>query len=212
MQKTTIVVADDHELLRQGVRSILAAKEDWRVVAEAADGREALKAVLEHRPDVAIVDFFLPFMNGMELTRTIRQESPNTEVLVFTMMNDESVIRDVLAAGAKGFVFKTDPGDQVIAAVQALARHKPYFSESISETLLAKYLSSRDHAGGMLTDREREVVQHIAEGLINKEISAALGISVKTVETHRASVMHKLKFKTTAQLVRYAVRNHIVEA
>lgn len=212
MHKTTIVIADDHDLLRQGVRSILGAKEDWRVVAEAADGREALKAVAEYRPDVAIIDFFLPFMNGLELTRLIRHESPNTEVLIFTMLNDESIVRDVLVAGAKGFVFKTDPGEQIVNAVQALARHKPYFSESISETLLAKYLSSRDHAGGMLTDREREVVQHIAEGLINKEISTAMGISVKTVETHRASVMHKLKFKTTAQLVRYAVRNHIVEA
>jgi DNA-binding NarL/FixJ family response regulator len=210
--KTTFVIADDHDLIRKGVQYIVEAHDDWKIVAQASDGREALEAIKQYRPAIAIIDYFLPHLNGLELTRLARHASPNTEILVFTMVNDEGVIRDVLAAGAKGFVFKTDTSEQIQAAIHALVRHRPWFSESISETLLTKFLASSEPQSGNLTDREREVVQLVAEGKINKEISAALGISVKTVETHRASVMHKLQLKTIAQLVRYAIRNHIVEA
>jgi DNA-binding NarL/FixJ family response regulator len=210
--KTTFVIADDHDLVRKGVQHVVEAHDDWRIVAQASDGREALEAITQYRPAIAIIDYFLPHLNGLELTRLARHASPNTEILVFTMVNDEGVIRDVLAAGAKGFVFKTDTSEQIQAAIHALVRHRPWFSESISETLLTKFLANSDHQSGTLTHREREVVQLVAEGKINKEIGAALGISVKTVETHRSTVMHKLQLKTLAQLVRYAVRNHIVQA
>lgn len=208
-----LLIADDHEAIRNGVRSIVATREDWRIVAEASNGHEALSLAQETQPDIAIIDYSLPQMNGLELTQALRREVPRTEVLIYTMHDREDIVQKVLRAGARGYVLKSDPGPDLIAAVEALLMRKPYFSGAVSEALLDHFLDSSRARDGVstLTTREREVAQLIAEGKINKEMAHILDISVKTVETHRASVMHKLNLKTTADLVRYAVRNNIIE-
>jgi DNA-binding NarL/FixJ family response regulator len=208
-----ILIADDHQAIREGVRSFLEKREDWQVVGEAANGREALRLARETQPHIAILDYSLPQMNGLELTRAIRHDLPKTEVVIYTMHDEESILTEVLRAGARGYVLKSDPTAHLIAAVEALAKGKPYFSPAISEALLDHFVEPREghHSTSKLTSREREVVQLIAEGKINKQIAHMLDISTKTVETHRAAAMHKLKLKTTAELVLYAVRNHIVE-
>ncbi|TCM15352.1 LuxR family two component transcriptional regulator [Novosphingobium sp. PhB165] len=208
-----ILIADDHQAMRKGVRTLLESHSSFEVVAEAADGREALGLALETQPDIAILDYSLPLMNGLELTRSIKHALPRTEILIYTMHDRESLLIDVLRAGARGYVLKSDSGTHLVAAVKALSKRKPYFSGAISETLLEHFIES-DHTSEKnttLTAREREIVQLIAEGKLNKQIAHILEISVKTVETHRAAAMHKLKIRTTAELVLYAVRNNIVE-
>ena len=209
-----IVIADDHEVVRRGVRAILESKPGYDVVGEAADGIAVVKLALETKPDVALLDFSMPLLNGLEATRRIRQGSPKTEVLIFTMHDSETVIREVLEAGARGYLLKTDADMQLISAVKALSQHRPFFSSCVSETLLGDYLGkhARRTASGALTPREREIVQLIAEGNSNKLIGRHLELSVKTVETHRAAAMRKLGASSTADLVRYAIRNHIVAA
>lgn len=213
-QKTVrVLIADDHDIVRRGVRSVVESRPGWQVVAEAQDGREALDLAIETKPDIAIVDYSIPIMNGAQLTRHICAESPGTQVLIFTMHDSDVLIREVLTAGARGFLVKSDADRTLLAALDALARRQPYFTGQINEALLKLYLAQ---PGGTetstLTPREREVVQLIAEGNSSKEASRILNISLKTVETHRAAVMHKLNLSTTAALVRYAIRNKIVEA
>jgi DNA-binding NarL/FixJ family response regulator len=208
-----VLIADDHQAMRQGVRTLLESHADFQVVGEAANGREALDLALDTKPDIAILDYSLPLMNGLELTRAIKHELPHTEILIYTMHDRESILIDVLCAGARGYVLKSDSGIHLVSAAKALAKRKPYFSGAISETLLEHFIET-NHGGEkgiMLTAREREIVQLIAEGKLNKQIAHMLNISVKTVETHRAAAMHKLKLRTTAELVLYAVRNNIVE-
>lgn len=207
-----VLIADDHDIVRRGVRSVVESRPGWEVVAEAQDGREALDLVIASKPDIAIVDYSIPIMNGAQLTRHICAEAPGTQVLIFTMHDSDVLIREVLTAGARGFLVKSDADRTLIAALDALARRQPYFTGQINEAMLKLYLSQ---PGGSetstLTPREREIVQLIAEGNSSKEASRILNISLKTVETHRSSVMHKLNLSTTAALVRYAVRNKIVE-
>jgi DNA-binding NarL/FixJ family response regulator len=208
-----ILIADNHDILRRGVRMLVESRPNSRVVAEATTGPEALLAAREQFPDIAIIDYALPEMNGLNLTIALKRELPRIEVLIYTMHDHEGLVMDLLRAGARGFVLKSDGGRHLSAAIDALSAHQPYFSAAVSETLLDQFL--RNDSGSTLnglTHREREVVQLIAEGRINKEIGEALCISVKTVETHRAAAMHKLKLRTTAELVRYAVRNNIIEA
>lgn len=209
----SILIVDDHGAVRRGVRAILEAREDFRVVAEAATGAEALDLVARHRPDVAVIDYSLPAMNGSQLTRRIREASPGTEVLVYTMHESDALVRDVLGAGARGYLLKSDADQQLVSAVEALAHHQPYFTGRVSQALLAHYLAHPGESSELdtLTCREREVVQRIAEGHSNKQVGEALAISLKTVEAHRASAMHKLGLTSTAALVRYAVRNKLVE-
>jgi DNA-binding NarL/FixJ family response regulator len=209
---TRILIADDHEVVRSGLRNILDAQTRFEVVAEAADGREAVQKAVETRPDVAVVDYSLPLINGIEATRQIRARSPKTEILIFTMHDNETLIQELLKAGARGFLLKSDAKLNLINAIEALAVHKPYFTARVSEALLDSFLSRRAHEGSALTHRERGVVQLIAEGYTNKQIAALLNISLKTVETHRASIMRKLNLSSSAGLVRYAIRNRIVEA
>jgi DNA-binding NarL/FixJ family response regulator len=210
---TRILIADDHEAIRQGVRALLESREGWQIVAEAAHGHDALRLARETQPDITVLDYSLPRMNGLELTRTIRHDLPRTEIVIYTMHDQETVVTDVLRAGARAYVLKSDPASHLLSAVEALIRHKPYFSSVISETMLGYFIDQcqGDRSTSGLTSREREVVQLIAEGKINKQVAYMLDISVKTVETHRAAVMHKLKINTTAELVRYAVRNNIVQ-
>jgi DNA-binding NarL/FixJ family response regulator len=207
-----ILLADDHAVVRRGLRSMLEERPDFTVCAEAGDGREATELALAHKPDVVVLDIALPLLNGVEVARQIRKGSPNTEVLVFTMQDNDALIGDVLHAGARGYLFKSESGAEIINAVTALTRHLPYFSARVSETLLERFNNGGSSRTNALSAREREVLQLIAEGNSNKEMARELDISVKTVETHRAAVRRKLNIRSAAELVRYAVRNKIVAA
>jgi DNA-binding NarL/FixJ family response regulator len=209
---TRILIADDHAVVRSGLRAILEAHEGWQVVAEAQDGKEAIAKALETKPDVAIIDYSLPILNGIEATRQIRARVPGAEILIFTMHDSDVLVGELLQAGARAYLRKSDARHHLIAAVETLAQHKPFFTGRISQTLLESFLSS--HHGKpktTLSPRERVVVKLIAEGHSNKDMSALLNLSVKTIETHRASAMRKLNLKSAAELVRYAVRNKLVE-
>ncbi|TCM20864.1 LuxR family two component transcriptional regulator [Novosphingobium sp. PhB165] len=208
-----IVIADDHEAIRLGVRSTLSVNPDWRIVGEASNGRDALELIRSTQPDIVILDYSLPMMNGLEVTRAVKRELPRVEILIFTMHDREDILAELLTAGVRGYLLKSDATKHLISAVEALAVRRPYFSGNVSQTLLDRFVeaSTRSSSSSQLTTREREIVQLIAEGRLNKEIAGILGLSIKTVETHRASAMHKLDIKTTAGLVRYAVRNNIIE-
>jgi DNA-binding NarL/FixJ family response regulator len=206
-----ILLADDHAVVRRGLRALLEARQDFEVCAEASNGREAVALALHHKPDVAVLDISLPIVNGIEATRQIRKEAPGTEVMIFTLHDRESEIRDVLHAGARGYVLKSEADEQIVRAVEALARHHAYFSDHVSETLLDNFVEQAGSGNAVtLTAREREVVQLIAEGNSNKKIAHLLSISVKTVETHRSASMRKLDIHSTAELVRYAVRQRLI--
>jgi len=208
-----ILIADDHDVVRRGVRALLQGRPDFRLVAEAANGRDALNAARESKPDIAILDYSMPELNGYELTVALKREFPRIEILIYTMYDRESMVLDVLRAGARGFILKSDSGEHLLAALNALAINRPYFSGEVSKMLLGQYLKAKpEKALSVLTHREREVVRQIAEGKVNKVIGGLLDNSTKTVETHRAAAMHKLKLRTTAELVRYAIRNNIIEA
>lgn len=208
-----ILIADAHDVLRRGVRTLVESRPNLSVVAEATTGPEALLAAHRSSPDIAIIDYDLPVMNGLNLTIAIKRELPWIEVLVYTTQDQEDLVMDMLRAGARGFVLKSDSGRHLLAAIDALSVHQAYFCAAASEALLEQFLRNYPTSSLCgLTHREREVVQLIAEGKINKEIGEMLKISVKTVETHRAAAMHKLNLRTTAELVRYAVRNNIIEA
>ena len=213
-----ILIADDHQMVRQGLRQLLDDHKDWQVCAEASTGREAVALTLKLCPQVVVLDLAMPELNGLEATRQIKKALPNTEVLIFTMHETEELTRDVLGAGARAYLLKSDASQQIVAAVEALAEHKPYFTWKVAKTMLDAYLklgqagSSAVPGFNQLTAREREIVQLLAEGRSNKAVSALLGISVKTVETHRAAVMKKLGINSIAELVRYAIRNSVIEA
>ena len=216
MKTLRILIADDHEMVRQGLRRVIEEQEGWSVCAEANTGREAVEKAKQLRPEIVITDFSMPDLNGLEATRQIRAALPRTEVLILTMHDSEQLVREVLAAGARGYILKTDAGHSLVAAVNALAQHKPYFTSKVSELVLEGFLNPQnplaDEGAGRLTPREREIVQLLAEGKSNKEVAAPLGISVKTAETHRTNIMRKLKLHSMSELVRYAIREKIVEA
>jgi len=204
-----ILLADDHEIVRRGLKELLEEQAGWTVCAEAANGREAVELAVQSRPQVAILDFSMPELNGLEATRRIRQAVPSIEVLIFTMHESDEIMRDILAAGAKGYLLKSDARRLLIAAIESLAAHQPFFTGKVSEALLAGYLGHNRES--MLSPREKNVVQLIAEGKSNKHIAELLNLSLKTVETHRSSAIRKLHLDSTAALVRYAVRNKLVE-
>ena len=218
MVQVRIVVADDHEIVRRGLKSLLEAQEGWEVVAEASSGREACERVRELQPNVAVLDVGMPEMNGLEATRSIARTSPQTQVLILTMHESEQMVRDVLDAGARGYVLKSDAGRDLVSAVEALLQHRTFFSPKISDMLLSAYLQGGERPmasatqRSRLTAREREIVQLLAEGKSNKEVAGALGISVHTAETHRSNIMRKLDLRSMSELVRYAIREHIIQA
>ena len=207
---TTILIADDHHVVRSGLRALLSDQSNWQVVADAANGKEAVEQAIATTPDVAIVDYALPILNGVDVTRQIRKGSPATKVIIFAERDDSSVVQDVLRAGARGYLLKSDANHLLIAAVETVAAHKPFFTGVVSATLLRSFLAQGN--ADALTARERCVIQLIAEGHSNKKIAAILNISVKTIESHRETVRHKLALNSTAGLVRYAVRNNMVSA
>jgi len=207
-----ILIVDDHDAIRRGLRQLLEGTHYYQVVGEAADGKTALELAITTRPDIAIIDFTLPLINGVDLSKALIRKLPRIEVLMYTMHAQENLINDVFRAGVRAFVLKSDPATNVIAALDALSVHRPYFSVPISDKLLDQLVASKPSSEvSILTDRERQVVQQVAEGYTNREIAPRLGISLKTVETHRGNAMHKLGMRTPADLVRYALRNNMIQ-
>jgi DNA-binding NarL/FixJ family response regulator len=212
-----ILLADDHDIVRRGLKDLLEQHVGWQVCAEASNGREAIELALQHQPHVAVIDLSMPELNGLEATRRIRQSLPDTEVLIFTMHESEELIREVLGAGARGYLLKSDAVRQLIPAVESLSQKQPYFAGRVSEVLLDGFLKGgqvtlEGPTAERLTSREREVVQLLAEGKSNKQIARLLDLSVKTVETHRTAAMRKLELNSLPDLVRYAVRMQIIQA
>jgi DNA-binding NarL/FixJ family response regulator len=213
-----ILIADDHQLVREGIRARLEKHPGWTICAEAANGREAVEAAKRERPDVAVIDVRMPELNGIEAAIQIRRECPGIEVLMLTFNHSEENIRQALAAGVRGFILKSDASRLLDAAIEALLRHQPFFTGVVGEQVLDGFLNPtrvqpRDKvASGRLSGREREIVQLLAESRTSKEIAARLGVSVKTVNAHRANIMRKLDLHSVAELVRYAVRNGIIQA
>jgi DNA-binding NarL/FixJ family response regulator len=211
-----IMVADDHEVVRHGVRALLDGHPGWEVVAEAADGRDAVEKAIQLKADIVILDIGMPNLNGLEATRQILRSLPQARILILTMHESEQVVREVLEAGARGFLLKSDAGRDLVAAVEALQRHKTFFTSKVAEMVLESFLKSKPRPADqaereILTPREREIVQLLAEGKSTKEVAVALGLSVKTAETHRSNIMRKLNLHSISELVLYAVRNNIVQ-
>ncbi|MEO6789064.1 MAG: response regulator transcription factor [Chthoniobacteraceae bacterium] len=218
MKTLKILIADDHELIREGLKARLEKQPGWRVCAEAVNGRQAVQMAYGLKPDVAILDISMPELNGVEATRQIRRVCPGTEVLILTMQQSEGLVREVLAAGARGFVLKTDTTRLLVSAVEALAEGKPFFTGKVSELVLGGFLDPHaatragSDEGGRLSPREREIAQLLAEGKTNKDVAARLGVSVKTIDAHRANIMRKLNLHSVAELVLYAVREKLIDA
>ena len=209
-----ILVADDHDLMRRGVRDLLLERSEWQVCAEARNGREAVSLAVQLRPHVAVLDISMPELNGLDATRRIRKQAPNTEVLIFTEYENDELVREVLRAGARGYVLKSDASSHLVSAVDALIMHQPFLTPGVSKTLLTSVLDSSEPTrtpSTELTDREREIVQMLAEGKSNIEVAQVLYISPNTVETHRAKIMRKLGISSIVGLVHYAVRNRLIQ-
>lgn len=209
---TRILIADDHEIVRQGVRAILSTRERWEIVAEAENGRDAVEQARLTEPEIAILDYALPYINGVEAARQIRLHNPKTEILIFTQHDNEALLRNILEAGVRGYLLKSDATHHLIQAVEALEHRQPFFTKAVSDILVSSYLAKSDASPSILTSRETAVVKLIAEGHSNKETAAVLGLSEKTVESHRSAAMRKLDAKSTAALVRFAIRNRLIEA
>ncbi|HEX8814832.1 MAG TPA: response regulator transcription factor [Terriglobales bacterium] len=210
-----ILVADDHEVVRKGLLALLQQQQEWQVCGEASDGRDAVAKAAELNPDIVVLDIGMPTLNGLEATRQILKTNPKTKVLILTLHDSDQLVQDVLDAGARGFLLKSDAARDLVAAVDALRRDKTYFTSKVASMVLEGYLKRVNNVTvapvrNRLTPREREIVQLLAEGKSTKEVAVALNLSVKTAETHRANIMRKLQFHSVSDLVLYAVRNNIV--
>jgi DNA-binding NarL/FixJ family response regulator len=215
VKKLRILIADDHALVRKGARLVLQARQGWRVVGEAANGREAVQKAIELKPDVAVVDIGMPELDGVEVARQIRERVPSTKVLVLTMHESDQMVKRALDAGALGYILKSDLTECLARAVKAVSESKRFLTPKVSEIVLDGFLKTRsqrqqgERAGARITPRESEIIRLLAEGKANKEIAAQLGITVRTVETHRAKIMLKLGLHSLAELIHYAMRHGI---
>jgi DNA-binding NarL/FixJ family response regulator len=218
MDTLRLLVADDHEIVRKGLRSILEQQPGWQVAGEAKDGRETVAKAKELKPDVIVVDISMPSLNGLEATRQMLKEDAKTKVLILTMHDTDPLIREVLDAGARGYVLKSDASRDLVTAVEAVRRNKTFFTARVAQMVLEGYLDKKtrttpgEDPQTRLTPRQREIVQLLAEGKSSKEVAVVLGLSVKTAETHRANIMRRLECHSVSELVRYAVRNDIIQA
>jgi DNA-binding NarL/FixJ family response regulator len=215
MSALRIMVADDHEVVRKGLRALLEARPGWQVCAEATDGRDVIKKVAEVKPDVIVLDIAMPNLNGLEATRQLIKSDPEAKVLILTLHDSDQVIRDVLSAGARGFLLKSDAARDLVSAVEALGQGKTYFTSKVAAMVLNGFLKGGPGASlgtyaSPLTPREREIVQLLAEGKSSKEVASVLGLSVKTAETHRSNIMRKLDLHSVSDVVLYAIRNNII--
>ncbi len=212
-----ILLADDHEIVRRGLCALLRAQPEWDVCGEASNGREAVEKAIQLQPEIVILDVGMPNLNGLEATRQILKANPQIKVLILTLHDSDQVVQEVLNAGARGFLLKSDAARDLVAAVEALRRGKIYFTPKVASMVLDGYLrpdkralSQETPTRSRLTPREREIVQLLAEGKSSKEVAVVLGLSVKTAETHRSNIMRKLELHSVSDLVLYAVRNNIV--
>jgi DNA-binding NarL/FixJ family response regulator len=212
-----ILIADDHQLFRDGVRALLQSHAGWEICGEASTGREAVAKTLELRPDVIILDISMPDLNGADAARRIRMASKNAEILILSVHYSDQLIREIIDAGAHGYVLKTDSDRDLLLAVESLARHKQFFTSKAKRVIKNEFIREGKFTNistvlrNPLSSREREIVQLLAEGKNSRGVSLSLGISVKTVETHRANIMRKLEIHNVSELVRYAVRNQLIE-
>ena len=211
MGELSILVADDHEIVRQGIRNILQPQSHWTVVAEASNGNEAVEKSTELKPQVALIDVGMPEMNGLEATRRIREALPQTEVVILSVHESEQTVREAVSCGARGYVVKSDAGKDLIAAVESASRHQFFLSPKLAPAGENYNVGTREGPMAQLTRRECEILQLLAEGYGNKEIATRLQISVKTAETHRTNMMRKIAAHSLADLVRYAIRNGLVQ-
>lgn len=215
MDALRILLADDHEVVRRGLRELVETQAGWQIVGEATTGREAVEKARLLEPDVVVLDLRMPELNGLEATRQILQLLPRTEILILTVDESEQLTRSVLEAGAHGYLLKSDAGRDLITAINSLRQRRPFFTAGVARMVLRGSLepsgdSIKGVPGDLLSSREREIVQLLGEGKSNKSVAAALNISVKTAETHRANIMRKLNLHNTSDLVHYAVRNGII--
>jgi DNA-binding NarL/FixJ family response regulator len=216
MSALRILIADDHEVVRAGVRALLESQPDCEICGEAVTGRQVIAMAQQLQPDVAILDITMPELNGLEATRQIRKIAPTVQVLILSVHESEELVREILSAGAHGYILKSDAGRELTAAMQALRKGETFFTSRVAQIALRAYQNQKPTGhvspppGGALTPREREVLQLLAEGKGNKEVASALEISVMTVETHRANIMHKLGVHSITELVHYAVRQKII--
>lgn len=212
----SILIADDHDVVRRGLKSLLQSRPGWEVCAEASDGREAVALAKKFKPQIVVLDVTMPELGGLEATRQILAALPRTEILILTMHESEELVGEVLEAGARGYVLKTDTGRDLLRAVEAVSEHKTFFTTKIAEMVLHGYLerkrqpTEKRSQPGSLTAREREVIHLLAEGKSNKEVATTLGIATKTAEAHRINIMRKLNLHSIAEVVRYAVRNQLL--
>ena len=218
MGSLRLLIADDHEIFRAGLRWLLEVQPGWQVVAEAADGREAVAKAAETLPDVALLDIGMPVLNGLEAALQIVQSRPRTKIVILTVHNSDAMIHKVVAAGARGYVLKTDAARDLVTAVNAVQGDNTFFTSRVAEVVLNNFMSdaTRTLAGespaSRLTVRQREIAQLLAEGRSTKEVATLLDVSIKTAETHRTNIMRRLSCHSAAELVRYALRNQIIEA
>jgi DNA-binding NarL/FixJ family response regulator len=207
-----VMLVDDHTVVRRGLRALIESSPGWEVCAEASEGHEAILVATEMRPDIVVMDLSMPKLGGIDATMQLRKILKGVEILILTMHESDRLVGQALRAGARGYLLKSESEDRLIEALEALARHQPYFSASVSETLLQGYLSAEAAVDPkQLTPRERQIVKLVAEGKTNKRIALILSVSIKTVETHRSSAMHKVGAKSSADLTLYAARNDLVE-
>ncbi len=217
MESLRLVVADDHDIVRRGLRDLLEAHVGWKVVAEATTGTDAVTKVREFSPDVAILDISMPSLNGLEATRRIIQSGSKTRILILTLHDSDTMITEMLDAGVKGYVLKSDAARDLFVAVEALQHGKTFFTSKVAEMILNGYLKKRknptatESGASHITPRQRDVLKLLAEGRTNSEAAAALGMSIDTVKTHRVALMRRLNCHSVTELVRYATRNKIIE-